>query len=384
MKKYFRVRDSKLEEINDDRLSPMTYKKLKELGYGHEQWKNLTQEQANKIVEKNTESNDKPSSNKTEKAETKQKPSETKLNKAEPTEASNPNKVPANKVPASIKLDKNMKYGSNPNLDKLVDSKGDSKRKQAAKLGYGLDKLVDDKYWVVRKEVAKQGYGLDKLVNDKDGSVRRIVAEQGYGLDKLVNDEDEYVRAAVARQGYGLDKLIDDKEWFIRAAVARQGYGFDKLINDEDEDVQLAAAEGYAKQNPKEYKKIVSSINMPKDADEATFESFKPKIKKRIEEIYEGRVDAKDLNIRMKWNEHGVPIVRVFRKKDDEPLSDSFIGVDEINKILSGDLYALHSSEPILFASQSDARMYSSRLGGYAWQIASKYEPMHKALKNKQ
>ena len=38
-------------DVNDDRLSPMTYKKLKELGYTHEKWKNLTQEQANKIVQ---------------------------------------------------------------------------------------------------------------------------------------------------------------------------------------------------------------------------------------------------------------------------------------------------------------------------------------------
>ena len=37
-------------ELNDDRLSPMTYKKLKELGYGPNDWKNLTQEKANEIV----------------------------------------------------------------------------------------------------------------------------------------------------------------------------------------------------------------------------------------------------------------------------------------------------------------------------------------------
>ena len=37
-------------EIWDERLSPMTYKKLKEMGYTSEKWKNLTQEQANKIV----------------------------------------------------------------------------------------------------------------------------------------------------------------------------------------------------------------------------------------------------------------------------------------------------------------------------------------------
>lgn len=36
--------------LEDDRLAPMTYKKLKELGYTSNQWKNLTQEQANKVI----------------------------------------------------------------------------------------------------------------------------------------------------------------------------------------------------------------------------------------------------------------------------------------------------------------------------------------------
>lgn len=36
--------------LQDVRLSPMTYQKLKELGYDHSTWENLTQEEANKIV----------------------------------------------------------------------------------------------------------------------------------------------------------------------------------------------------------------------------------------------------------------------------------------------------------------------------------------------
>lgn len=44
------VKDSK--PIEDDRLSPMTYKKLKEMGYNSDKWQNLTQEEANKIVAK--------------------------------------------------------------------------------------------------------------------------------------------------------------------------------------------------------------------------------------------------------------------------------------------------------------------------------------------
>ena len=85
-------------------------------------------------------------------------------------------------------------YGTNPELDKKVDSH-----------------YFDDRYKVV-----KQGYGLDKLINDKAYEVREVVAEQGYGLDILINDEDEGVRAAVARQGYGLDKLVNDEDKYVR------------------------------------------------------------------------------------------------------------------------------------------------------------------------
>ena len=63
------VKDSK--PIEDDRLSPMTYKKLKEMGYNSDKWKNLTQEEANKIVAK-SETSAKPKTE-TPKQETKSK-----------------------------------------------------------------------------------------------------------------------------------------------------------------------------------------------------------------------------------------------------------------------------------------------------------------------
>lgn len=62
------LKDSK--PIEDDRLSPMTYKKLKEMGYNSEKWANLTQEEANKIVAK-SETSSKPKTE-TPKQETKQ------------------------------------------------------------------------------------------------------------------------------------------------------------------------------------------------------------------------------------------------------------------------------------------------------------------------
>lgn len=137
-------------------------------------------------------------------------------------------------------------YGSDKELDKLVDSEDWQARLAAVKQGYGLDKLVNDKLWGIRLQVAKRGYGLDKLVNDGEHAVRKEVAKQGYGLDVLINDWSEDVRKAVAEQSYSLDVLVKDWNYRVRAHVARQGYGLDKLINDEHWVVRAAVAEqGY-------------------------------------------------------------------------------------------------------------------------------------------
>ena len=75
---------------------------------------------------------------------------------------------------------------------------------------------------------------LDKLVDDSDCRSRLTAANQGYGLDKLVSDTNRQVRIAVARQGYGLNILINDKEWYVRCIVAHQGYGLNILLKDEE------------------------------------------------------------------------------------------------------------------------------------------------------
>lgn len=84
-------------------------------------------------------------------------------------------------------------YGTDPNLDKCVDSND----------------------FNVREAVAEQGYGLDKLINDPDSQIRLIVAGLGYGLDILVYDVSANVRAAVAKYGYGLNKLFYDASFVV-------------------------------------------------------------------------------------------------------------------------------------------------------------------------
>ena len=52
MKDELEKLNSRCSEIEDERLSPMTYAKLKELGYSSDDWEGWTQEYANKVVEK--------------------------------------------------------------------------------------------------------------------------------------------------------------------------------------------------------------------------------------------------------------------------------------------------------------------------------------------
>ena len=138
------------------------------------------------------------------------------------------------------------KYGTDPKLDKLVDSDNWEDRAKVAEQGYALDKLINDEDYFVRRAVAKQGYGLDKLVDDEDSDVRVAVVRQGYRLDKLIKDENWLVRVAVACKGYGLDKLINDKNSSVRIAVVWQRYGLNKLVKDEDYYVRIAVAwQGY-------------------------------------------------------------------------------------------------------------------------------------------
>ena len=137
-------------------------------------------------------------------------------------------------------------YGTDPRKDRLVDSRNENVRREAAESGYGLDKLVYDKDWYVRNEVARQGYGLDILVKDKDWHIRKEVAEHGYGLDILVNDSVSFVREEVAKHGYGLDILVNDEDRHVREEVAKHGYGLDKLVNDKEPEIRtIVAKHGY-------------------------------------------------------------------------------------------------------------------------------------------
>ena len=76
-------------------------------------------------------------------------------------------------------------YGTDPNLDKLVDSKKWEHRLKAAQQGYGLDKLTNNEQDIqlsqarlIKCEIINQGYGLDLFLYDESQTIRYFTANK--------------------------------------------------------------------------------------------------------------------------------------------------------------------------------------------------------------
>lgn len=166
-------------------------------------------------------------------------------------------------------------YGTDSDLDKLIDSDDYKDRIKAARQGYALDRLLfddnnndvfevaenylnDHKYktifdwakdnnvnidinewltsddWTKRREVAYYGYRLDILAYDNDWGVRNAVYDYildhhyasvfawaednniSIDIDEWLNSDNTYKKIAVVRAGYRLDILRNDKDETVR------------------------------------------------------------------------------------------------------------------------------------------------------------------------
>ena len=125
-----------------------------------------------------------------------------------------------------------MMYGTDPQMDKKVDSPSETVRMEAAREGYGLDKLVHDPSVQVRIEVAIQKYGLDILKDDPDEHVRFIVEHVQQPKRKIVMDDT--ILASEIRYGFDPEKdaLVDSPKVADRVRIAKAGYGLDVLVYD--------------------------------------------------------------------------------------------------------------------------------------------------------
>ena len=169
-------------------------------------------------------------------------------------------------------------YGTNPELDKLVDSADYNDRISAANQSYGLDMLVNDTDWGIKTLVAANCNGnkdiLTKLCSDNEWNVRAAVAKYSQGnpdiLNRLVSDTSETVRAAVAANCKGnmdiLNRLVNDDDKWVRSAVAESCFGnidiLNILVNDNSEWVRKSVAD-YCLGNPYILNKLVND----EDAD---------------------------------------------------------------------------------------------------------------------
>ena len=71
-----------------------------------------------------------------------------------------------------------QKYGTDPNMDQLVQSTRPYHNVMAARTGYGLDVLVNSPHALVLYYVADHGYGLDRLIHDEKNPAVRFAAKQ--------------------------------------------------------------------------------------------------------------------------------------------------------------------------------------------------------------
>ena len=78
-------------------------------------------------------------------------------------------------------VDEYQQYGSDPDMDKMVDSPKVEDRIRMAEWGYGIDKLKDDSYPRVRLAVAKGGYYVQHFLKDPDAEVRKTASKEVRG-----------------------------------------------------------------------------------------------------------------------------------------------------------------------------------------------------------
>lgn len=156
----------KLQDIQlaDDRLSPMTYKKLKELGYTNNQWKDWTQEQANKVVASHEEKANQETRKKEEKG------SESNTNK-------------------EVRTNSNTKENTNSSSKSFDNmTKEDLASYFSGKRGEELSDKLNKKLAKIEKDLANNG---DENAEETSGYELqdRILEEAGQSKDDYLEDE---------------------------------------------------------------------------------------------------------------------------------------------------------------------------------------------------
>lgn len=143
------------DSVNDDRLSPTTYKKLKELGVKPEQWRNWSQEEANRFIAS------KEQKSKSNKSGKEKKEEETKFTR---TEVFDPEKRTSLRANEQVQLAETVPYAD---IDEIKD------------IIYELEDMSDDD---AIKFLKKNGFKVsnDTVSIPKDTIMTYKTSENGW------------------------------------------------------------------------------------------------------------------------------------------------------------------------------------------------------------
>lgn len=272
------LKDSK--PIEDDRLSPMTYKKLKEMGYNSDKWKNLTQEEANKIVAK-SETSSKPKTE-TPKQETKQPKNNSSAVKSELGNTISPELV--KKYP---NLNKDL--GNLASANRAVRSLYNSNNVEDRERGYALSNKIAaylDKHY---PDTLGDDLGADSLldtIGDEDRFEEAFLDILENGRPEAAPEETESTQPEEG-PSKELQKLLTHKptgnvEAAVRNAqalwnqinkdIAKRGSNIVKAGDGSDYIFDITDGSRYSKA----YKAALAGAPVSVDGYEARIENFTP------------------------------------------------------------------------------------------------------------
>lgn len=183
-------------KAKDERLSPMTYKKLKELGYSSDDWKNWSQEEANKKIHGNEKKGEKKNAKKEAKKE----------------ESSSTNELSG---------DFSMQIDEAESQDDLDDVE------YAIETAYEDGDIDDDEYDDLMYDLDDKRHSLDE-----ESSEESHVKLDEDKKEQFAND----IFAHNVTEGFSAKEIVDmikNKDMSLFDKVARHGHT--ELFEDEDE-----------------------------------------------------------------------------------------------------------------------------------------------------
>lgn len=263
--------------LKDERLSPMTYKKLKELGYNSNTWKDLSQEEANKIVSAGKQSN----SGKPNKQETKQSKNNSGAVKSELGNTISPELV--KKYP-NLHKDLGKLASANSRARELFNSNSAKDKEKAYALSDKIAAYLDKHY----PDTLGDDLGADSLldtIGDEDRFEEAFLDILENGKPEEAPEETESVKSEEG-PSKELQELIANKPNTLESAteqgnklweqidkdIAKRGSNIVKASDGSDYTFDITDGSSYSKA----YKAALAGAPVSVNGYEAKIENLSP------------------------------------------------------------------------------------------------------------